>query len=126
MHSGCLRITVSRSYLILKDYKEIPANIDMVNIRVYLLGEMLAKFRKAAMSRFGYGKGSLSTAAEVAISDFNTATQSIAKTDYAEIIKNDRISFQANALEKTTYKKVNKDSVLFRGYQITLEGRCLT
>lgn len=40
----------------------------MSNIRIYMPEDMLAKFRKAAMSRFGYGKGSLSLAAEAAIS----------------------------------------------------------
>ncbi len=51
----------------------------MANIRVYLPEETLAKFRKAAMSRFGYGKGSLSTAAEVAISGW------LAQEDYVEL-----------------------------------------
>ena len=48
----------------------------------------------------------------VLISDFNTSTQSIAKTDYKEIVQNDRISFQANTLEKAIYNKVNSGSVL--------------
>lgn len=39
----------------------------MAGVRVRLPGELEQKFRRAAMRRFGYGKGALSLAAEEAI-----------------------------------------------------------
>jgi hypothetical protein len=46
------------------------------------------------------------------VSDFNTSTQSITKIEYAQIVKNDMISFQSNTKEKVIYDKVNNGSIL--------------
>jgi hypothetical protein len=42
----------------------------MVELKIYLSNSLNEKFRKAAMNAFGYGRGSLSKAAEEALTEW--------------------------------------------------------
>jgi hypothetical protein len=42
----------------------------MVEMKIYLTNELNERFRKTAMNVFGYGRGSLSRAAEEALADW--------------------------------------------------------